>query len=168
MKVLGLDLSTTSTGYCVYDNEKINYGYIQCPKNKILAYGVIKPPKKQDAIDRIIYIEKEIKEIIIAKEVEYVCIEELSSMRGASTAKVLATLQGHIEVELRKKDMLVIKCRPSEWRKGKVKGRTRQELKSSAIEYVNKKYKLKVNDDEADAICVAEYGSELEVKEVLQ
>ena len=166
MKVLGLDLSTTSTGYCVYDDEKLNYGYIQYPKNKILAYGVIKPPKKQDAIDRIIYIEKEIKEIIIAKEIEYVCIEELSSMRGASTTKVLATLQGHIEVELRKKDMLVIKCRPSEWRKGKVKGRTRQELKSSAIEYIKNKYNLEVNDDEADAICIAEYESNVEIEEV--
>lgn len=133
MKVLGLDLSTTSTGYCVYDNEKLNYGYIQYPKNKIIAYGVIKPPKKQDAIDRIIFIEEEIKELIKAKEVEYVCIEELSSMRGASTTKVLATLQGHIEVELRKREMLVVKCRPSEWRKNRVKGRTRQELKSSAI-----------------------------------
>lgn len=166
MKVLGLDLSTTSTGYCVYDNEKVNYGYIQYPKNKILTYGVIKPSKKQDAIDRIIYIEKEIKELIIAKEVEYVCIEELSSMRGASTTKVLATLQGHLEVELRKKEMLVTKCRPSEWRKCKVKGRTRQELKSSAIEYIKNKYNLEVNDDEADAICIAEYGSNLEIEEV--
>ena len=166
MKVLGLDLSTTSTGYCIYDNEKVDYGYIQHPKNKILSYGVIKPSKKQDAIDRIIYIEKEIKELIIAKEVEYVCIEELSSIRGASTTKVLATLQGHLEVELRKKDMLVIKCRPSEWRKGKVKGRTRRELKSSAIEYIKNKYDLVVNDDEADAICIAEYGSNLEIEEV--
>lgn len=154
MKILGLDTSTTSTGYCVMED------------NKILAYGVIKPKKSLDVIDRIIYIEKEIKELIIAKEVEYVCIEELSSMRGASTTKVLATLQGHIEVELRKKDMLVIKCRPSEWRKGKVKGRTRQELKSSAIEYIKNKYNLEVNDDEADAICIAEYGSNLEIEEV--
>lgn len=154
MKILGLDTSTTSTGYCVMEG------------NKILAYGVIKPKKSLDVIDRIIYIEKEIKELIIAKEVEYVCIEELSSMRGASTTKVLATLQGHLEVELRKKEMLVTKCRPSEWRKGKVKGRTRQELKSSAIEYIKNKYNLEVNDDEADAICIAEYGSNLEIEEV--
>lgn len=154
MKILGLDTSTTSTGYCVMED------------NKILAYGVIKPKKSLDVIDRIIYIEKEIKELIIAKEVEYVCIEELSSMRGASTTKVLATLQGHLEVELRKKEMLVTKCRPSQWRKGKVKGRTRQELKSSAIEYIKNKYNLEVNDDEADAICIAEYGSNLEIEEV--
>ena len=154
MKILGLDTSTTSTGYCVMED------------NKILAYGVIKPKKSLDVIDRIIYIEKEIKELIIAKEVEYVCIEELSSMRGASTTKVLATLQGHLEVELRKKEMLVTKCRPSEWRKGKVKGRTRQELKSSAIEYIKNKYNLEVNDDEADAICIAEYASNLEIEEV--
>ena len=154
MKILGLDTSTTSTGYCVMED------------NKILAYGVIKPKKSLDVIDRIIYIEKEIKSIIKAKSVEYVCIEDLVSFRNAYATKGLAGLLMHIQIELRKRDMLVITVRPSEWRKGIVKGRTRRELKSSAIEYVNKKYKLKVNDDEADAICITEYGSNLEIEEV--
>lgn len=154
MKVLGLDTSTTSTGYCVMED------------NKILAYGVIKPKKSLDAIDRIIYIEKEIKSIIKAKSVEYVCIEDLVSFRNAYATKGLAGLLMHIQIELRKSDMLVITVRPSEWRKGKVKGRTRQKLKSSAIEYIKNKYDLVVNDDEADAICIAEYGSELEIEEV--
>lgn len=153
MKVLGLDLSTVSTGYCVIDN------------NKILTYGVIKPASEQDFIDRIIFIEKEIKELIKAKLVEYVCIEELSSMRSASTTKKLAALQGHIEIELRKKDMLVVTVRPSEWRKNKIKGRKREELKNNAIKYVKDKYGLIVNDDEADAICIAEFGSEIDIEE---
>lgn len=154
MKILGLDTSTTSTGYCVMED------------NKILAYGVIKPKKSLDVIDRIIYIEKEIKSIIKAKSVEYVCIEDLVSFRNAYATKGLAGLLMHIQIELRKRNMLVITVRPSEWRKGIVKGRTRQELKSSAIEYIKNKYNLEVNDDEADAICIAEYGSNLEIEEV--
>lgn len=153
MKVLGLDLSTVSTGYCVIDN------------NKILTYGVIRPPSNKDFVDRIIFIEKEIKELIKAKSVEYVCIEELSSMRSASTTKKLAALQGHIEIQLRKKDMLVVTARPSEWRKNKIKGRKREELKNNAIKYVKDKYDLIVNDDEADAICIAEFGSEIDIEE---
>ena len=153
MKVLGLDLSTVSTGYCVIDN------------NKILTYGVIRPPSNKDFIDRIIFIEKEIKELIKAKSIEYVCIEELSSMRSASTTKKLAALQGHIEIQLRKKDMLVVTARPSEWRKNKIKGRKREELKNNAIKYVKDKYDLIVNDDEADAICIAEFGSEIDIEE---
>lgn len=154
MKILGLDTSTTSTGYCVMED------------NKILAYGVIKPKKSLDVIDRIIYIEKEIKSIIKAKSVEYVCIEDLVSFRNAYATKGLAGLLMHIQIELRKRNMLVITVRPSEWRKGIVKGRIRQELKSSAIEYIKNKYDLEVNDDEADAICIAEYGSNLEIEEV--
>lgn len=153
MKVLGLDLSTVSTGYCVIDN------------NKILTYGVIRPPSNKDFVDRIIFIEKEIKELIKAKSIEYVCIEELSSMRSASTTKKLAALQGHIEIQLRKKDMLVVTARPSEWRKNKIKGRKREELKNNAIKYVKDKYDLIVNDDEADAICIAEFGSEIDIEE---
>lgn len=44
-------------------------------------------------------------------------------------------------------------------------GKTRKEMKESAIKYINSKYRLEVNDDEADAICIAEYGSNLEVEE---
>ena len=150
MKILGLDTSTTSTGYCVMED------------NKILAYGVIKPKKSLDVIDRIIYIEKEIKELIIAKEVEYVCIEDLVSFRNAYATKGLAGLLMHIQIELRKKDMLVITVRPTEWRKGIVKGKTRAEQKASGKEYVLEKYGLNVGDDEADAILVARYGDMLE------
>ena len=165
MKVLGLDLSTRSTGYCVYDRDAENYGFVKFSKVKILCYGSIKPPYKQDTLDRIIYIEKKIKEIILAKEVEYVCIEELSSMRNGATSKILATLQGHIEIELRKREMLVVTCRPSQWRKDRITGKTRSEMKKSAINYIKNKYGLDVNDDEADAICIAEYASNLEIEE---
>ena len=150
MKVLGLDLSTTSTGYCIMED------------NKILAYGVIKPKKSLDVIDRTIYIENEIKSIIKAKSVEYVCIEDLVSFRNAYATKGLAGLLMHIQIELRKKDMLVITVRPTEWRKGIVKGKTRAEQKASGKEYVLEKYGLNVGDDEADAILVARYGDMLE------
>ena len=58
MKILGLDTSTTSTGYAVLDNEKL------------ISYGTIKTPKKADLLDKIIYIEEHIKQIIKAKEAE--------------------------------------------------------------------------------------------------
>ena len=150
MKILGLDTSTTSTGYCVMED------------GKILAYGVIKPPKAFDVIDRIIYIEDEIKSIIKAKKVEYVCIEDLVYFRNAYSTKGLAGLLMHIQIELRKKDMLVVTVRPTEWRKGIIKGRTRKEQKDSAMRYVLEKYDLYVEEDEADAILVARYGDMLE------
>ena len=154
MKILGLDTSSTSTGYAVLDNDKL------------ISYGTIKTPKKADILDKIIYIEENIKQIIKAKEVEFIVIEDLAVTRSASTTKVLAGLLYHLLVEFRKRELLVIPVRPSQWRKVcGIKGKCRKELKENAIKYVEDVYNLKVNDDEADAICIANYGRNIEVEE---
>ena len=46
MKIMGLDTSTTATGYAILN------------RNKIVKSGVIKPNKTLSSIERIIYIEK--------------------------------------------------------------------------------------------------------------
>lgn len=153
MRILGLDTSTSSTGYAVIDN------------GKLICYGSIKPPKKLNTIEKIIYIEKEIKEIISKKKVEYIVIEQLAVMRSANTTRVLAGLLYHLIIEFTKKDILTILVRPSEWRSHcGIKGKGREELKQNAINYIKSKYKIDVNDDEADSICIAEYGNDLEVE----
>lgn len=155
MKILGLDTSTTSTGYAVLDNDKL------------ISYGTIKTPKKADLIDKIIYIEEHIKQIIKAKEVEFIVIEDLAMTRSATTTKALSGLLYDLLVEFRKKELLVVQARPSEWRsKCSIKGKGRQELKTNAINHVKTVYNIDVNDDEADAICIAEYGSKLKIEEV--
>lgn len=141
MRILGLDTSTTSTGYAVLDNEKL------------ISYGTIKTPKKADLIDKIIFIEEHIKQIIKAKKVEFIVIEDLAMTRSAATTKALSGLLYDLLVEFRKREMLVIAVRPSQWRKVcNIKGKKREELKQAAITFVKNEYKLDVTDDEADAI----------------
>lgn len=153
MKILGLDTSTTSTGYAVLDNEKL----ISC--------GTIKTPKKADLLDKIIYIEEHVKQIIKAKEVDFIVIEDLAVTRSASTTKALAGLLYHLLTEFRKRELLVVQARPSEWRKVcGIKGKCRKELKENAIQHVKNVYNINVNDDEADSICIAEFGNSLEVE----
>lgn len=155
MKILGLDTSTTSTGYAVLDEKNL------------ISYGTIKTPRKSDLLDKIIYIEEHVKQIIKAKEVEFIVIEDLAVTRSATTTKALAGLLYYLLIEFRKRDMLVVQVRPSEWRKVcKIKGKCRQELKENAIKHVKNVYNLNVNNDEADAICIAEYAKSLEVEEV--
>lgn len=149
MRVLGLDTSTSATGWCVMEN------------NVILAYGVIKPPKKLNSIEKIIYIENEVKSILKAKSVECVGIEELVTFRSAKTTRILQGLISHLEVELTKREILTILVRPSVWRKGIVKGRKREELKESSKAYVLENYGLNVSDDESDAILIARYCDKL-------
>lgn len=155
MRILGLDTSTTSTGYAVFDNDKL------------ISYGTIKTPKKLDLLDKIIYIEEQVKQIMKAKKVEFIVIEELAVMRSANTTRALAGLLYHLLVEFRKRELLVVKVRPSEWRSvSHIKGKGREELKENAIKFVEQNYKIKVNDDEADAILIARYGTTLEVEEI--
>lgn len=153
MKILGLDTSTTSTGYAVLDN------------NKLISYGTIKTPKKADLLDKIIYIEEHIKQIIKAKEVEFIVIEDLAVTKNASTTKVLAGLLYYLLVEFRKRELLVVQAKPTQWRSVcGIKGKCRKELKENAIQYVKSVYNIETNDDEADAICIAEYGSKLRIE----
>lgn len=92
-------------------------------------------------------------------------IEELAMVRNGAVTKVLAGLLYHLIIEFRKRELLTVLVRPSEARKGRITGKNRQELKQNAIDYVKSKYKIKdVNDDIADSIILAEYGSELEIE----
>lgn len=157
MRVLGLDTSTSSTGYAVLDTDN----------RRIISYGTIKTPKKADLLDKIIFIEEHIKQVIKAKQVEFIVIEDLAVTRSASTTKALAGLLYHLLVEFRKRELLVVQVRPSEWRSScGIRGIKRDELKRKAIKHVKDNYGIEANDDEADAICIAEYGTKLNVEEV--
>lgn len=153
MRILGIDSSTTATGYAILNG------------NKIIKSGVIKPNKTLSSIERIIYIEKEINALYDKYKPDFICIEEMVSFRNANSMRVLIGLIYHLVIEYTKKEALVVLVRPSEARKGKISGRKREEIKKQSIDYVNKKYKLKINDDNiSDAIILAEYGLSLNVE----
>ena len=153
MKIMGLDTSTTATGYAILDG------------NKIIKSGVIKPNKTLSSIERIIYIEKEINSLYDKYKPDFICIEEMVSFRNANSMRVLIALIYHLVIEYTKKEALVVLVRPSEWRKQSgVKGRVRSEYKENAILHIKEKYNKIVSNDEADAICIAEFGNTLEIE----
>lgn len=150
MKAMGIDSSTSCTGWAILDTEE----------NKVIASGCIKPSSKLNAIQKIIYITRELKSIHREYEPEYINIEEVVVLRNAQTQRVLTALLYYIVIEFTRFDVIIKTVRPSEWRKGKVKGKARAELKTAAINYVHKKYGIIANDDIADAIVIAEYNAE--------
>ena len=153
IKIMGLDTSTTSTGYAIIEN------------NKILKSGTVKPNKKLDSIERIICIEKEIKRLYDEFKPDFIVIEEMVAFRNANSMRILIGLIYHMIIEFEKKEALVVPVRPSEWRKVcGIKGKNRGELKENAIKYIYEKYNKKVEEDEAEAVCIAEYGLSLEVE----
>jgi crossover junction endodeoxyribonuclease RuvC len=159
MVILGIDSSTTSTGWGVIDTKFDN-------ELRLIDYGSIKPPKQLETIDRIIYISRELRRILQDFKPELIVIEEMNVTRNMNTIRALAGLITEIEVMLRNRQALYVKMTPSEWRKkvGIKCKNDREMLKKASIEYVQEKYNEKVTDDEADAICIAEAGSEVEIE----
>lgn len=154
IKVLGIDSSTTATGYAILED------------NKVIVSGDIKPNKKLSSIERVIYIQEEINTLYDKYKPDFIVIEEMVAFRNANSMRILIALIYYLVIEFTKKEALVVLARPSEVRKGKISGRKREEIKKQSIDYVNKKYKLKLDDDNiSDAILLAEYGLSLEVEE---
>ena len=120
MRTMGIDSSTTSTGWAVIDEEGI------------VASGVIKP--KGETIERIIEISQELCKIYRQYEPIEVYIEDLSVTRNMKTLKSLSGLLYVILTSLYKQDAVITLLKPTQWRKGKVEGRTREQLKQSAIQ----------------------------------
>jgi hypothetical protein len=86
-----------------------------------------------------------------------VYIEDLSVTRNMKTLKSLSGLLYVIITDLYKQDAIITLLKPTQWRKGKVEGRTREQLKQSAIQYIKEKYGLYAEEDTAEAIIIAEW-----------
>lgn len=158
MVILGIDSSTTSTGWAVIDTKFDN-------ELRLIDYGVIKP-KQDETIDRIIYISRELRRILQDFKPELIVIEEMNVTRNMKTIRALSGLITTIEVMLRNRQALYVKLTPSQWRKsvGIQCKNDRNTLKKASVEYVREHYNENANDDEADAICIAEAGSEVEIE----
>ena len=91
---------------------------------------------------------------------DVVFIEETYMAQNAQTTKILTKLQGVVYAWCLVNNAKFYTIRPTQWRKalGFVQNKNvkRKELKQQSIDYVGKNYRLKVTDDEADAICIAD------------
>lgn len=87
-------------------------------------------------------------------------IEETYSAKNAQTTKILTRLQGVVYAWCMNNNCEFNVILAKQWRKyldfnqsSKVK---REQLKEQSVKYVLDNYNLKVTDDEADAICIAD------------
>ncbi|MCI7527360.1 MAG: hypothetical protein MSA65_03560 [Mollicutes bacterium] len=156
-KILALDLSTKSTGCAILNKE-----------TKFLDGFYCFTASSSDVIKRIKKITQEIKKILINyKDIDTIVLEEVrpndfgSGVGNLHTQKVLMWLQGavvmmlHDELPTAKIEYIY----PSEWRSAcgisTGRGLRRTALKSADISFVKKHFQIDVNDDIADAICIA-------------
>lgn len=88
MRILGLDVSSTTTGYSILEIDAYN-------NVKLLIHDHIKPMKKEDGelIERLNEISNDIKKICDKYKPNYIGIEEITEyMPGKSSANTIITL----------------------------------------------------------------------------
>lgn len=151
MKIIGLDCSTKSTGFSVFnDKELIDYGCLTASST--------------DLIKRINLIMSKIKDVLQKHpDTKTIIMEEVipSTGKNIKTWKALIYLQAAIVIYLHNEfpQIKIELIYPNSWRAkiGIHTGRniTRDQLKNEDINFVKQKYNIDVNDDVADAICIA-------------
>lgn len=147
MRILSLDLSTRSSGYAIGEDGSLE------------AHGCI-TASSRDVVKRIIKMRDQLSKMIKNNKIDKIIMEEVRPEYNSHTNKVLMWLQAVIVVAAYQIDSNIEYefVGASEWRAAlKIKqgrGVKRQTLKPQDIQYVENKYNLSVNDDEADAICI--------------
>lgn len=143
MKILSLDLSTKSSGYAVFENDKL------------ISYGVMKSTEK-NLLVRGNYMA-EYTRLLCEKhgKFDFVVIEDLKVLSNQSTLVKLAQVQGMVLRELKEQEVKFIM--PTVWRKEfKLNGK-RAEAKVKAIELCKELgYEVECDDD-AEAILLGIY-----------
>lgn len=145
--ILALDVSTTSTGYAIYVDDKL------------VRYGFIKP-KEKDWVDRVRKMSDEV--VLLSQEfnITTVVIEDTFFLKNIKTVKKLCLAQGMLLGQLPKANL--IQVFPNTWKKhfGLGKGKaTRDEQKQTSISVAETLFLIsnRINDDEADAILMGRY-----------
>ena len=147
MKILTLDLSTKQSGYAIGQNDKL------------LQHGCFSASDK-NAYKRIIKMRDSIENLLKTNQISKIIMEEVRPEYNSHTNKILMYLQASVV-------LMAYEINPkiefeffgaSQWR-AKLKmqqgrGVKREQLKPQDINYVQQKYGITVNDDQADAICI--------------
>lgn len=148
--ILALDVSTTSTGYAIYVDDKL------------ARYGFFKP-KEKDWLSRVRKMSEELQTLKSEFNITTVVIEDTFFLKNIKTVKKLCLAQGILLGQLHEANL--IQVFPNTWKKhfGLGKGKaTRDEQKQTSISVAETMFLIsnRLNDDEADAILMGRYVQE--------
>lgn len=147
MRVLTIDASTHSTGWCVGQDGSLE------------THGCI-TASSRDVVKRIIKMRDQLSKIIKDNKIDKIVMEEVRPEYNSHTNKVLMWLQAVIVVAAYQINSNIEYefINVNTWRAAlKIKqgrGIKREALKPQDIQYVQNRYNILVNDDQADAICI--------------
>lgn len=146
--ILALDQSSRITGYAVFID------------NQLVASGTF--TVSDDYIpDRLVKIRNKVIALMEQYNIDKVLLEDIqlqTQVNNVSTHKILAEVLGVLEELCAERRISHELIHSSSWKSGlNIKGRDRAAQKRNAQAYVEETYKLKVSQDESDAICIGSH-----------
>ena len=150
--IIALDQSTQLTGYAIFQDKDL------------IAHGVFSP--SGDYEHRIVKLRQWLLDKLeplkpnVEVYFEDIQLQDLGGGSiGVTTFKKLAHVQGALIITCIEEDIPYTIVPAATWRKTcGIKGRVRSEYKPAAQTHVLEKYGIQATEDEADAICIGEYG----------
>lgn len=151
MYTLALDISTTTTGYSLWND-----------KECIISGSAHKKAKKGDIwIDRVKFMAQEIKEVVKGYQVDYIVVEDAFSRLNVNTLKKLCLAQGLIIGVVSQANSKLVMVYPKTWQKYYgIANLKREQLKEFTIEHsikITNQELMSGTDDEADAIHIGNW-----------
>lgn len=146
-RIVALDQASNHTGYSVFDDAKL------------IKWGLLDVSELgNNTKARIKEMSRQIAELLSTYNPDLVIIEGVMGQANTHVLIVLAQLQGCIIRVCDAADIDYVIYEPTTWRSQldfdqgkKVK---RAELKAQAVEFIRRAYKLKVEEDTCEAICI--------------
>lgn len=143
MKVLALDQALKSTGWAVFEN------------NKVIDSGIFSTQGASPIEQRLGAIWEFLSDLYYKHDFDYVAMEDCQQQKNAQTYQKLSMVKATLILWCYFNDIKYEVLAPSHWRSTlNIKGRAREEQKQNAIDYIKSKFNLDVSSDIADAICI--------------
>lgn len=160
MYTLALDISTTTTGYSLWND-----------KECIISGSAHKKAKKGDIwIDRVKFMAQEIKEVIKGYQVDYIVVEDAFSRLNVNTLKKLCLAQGLIIGALLQGSCSLVMVYPKTWQSYHgIANLKREQLKEFTPENaptIIHRELTNNTDDEADAIHIGHWFVNQDISEI--
>lgn len=157
--VLGLDVSSTSTGWAVIKSGRFY-------KREGIDYGWIKPSRKYSLVEKLDFFGDSIEEVVFKVSPDYIGIEDIFLSRNVKTLKVLGRFSGVALRDSYRESGIIPKIVQVREARAKITG---TQNKIEVFNFVKKKYKLHdwefdSHNDITDAIVVALYVGKIQEK----
>lgn len=155
-RILALDQATHISGYAVFNNKNL------------IEYGTFEATGEND-IERSVQVKQWLISLIDQFEIDFVGLEgiQYQTAAGVTTFETLARLQGILAATCYEEKIPYKIVPTNTWRLHcGVKGRTRPDRKRSMQRLVKDWFNLTPTEDEADAIGIGKYFSDIQSPKV--